>query len=591
MQVQTTINKQPNGENGSPVVLHSSPPATMIRVDYQRKKTESPNQPPDLVDPGSSSPVSSIQEEFYNYLGISSKSSGDSDAEPSTTTPSKSPLDEFDLSKRRSLRVRVVNKLKEHQAKLQKMAEVNTTAPSSPPDSINAVENGQNGEQHDEDALLRSNRLCSGDSAASSTTILARRCYTIAPPPPPSPSPSVRLVSQSVKYVTGNAWPTLISLINYSNSSQFQLMSTTSPLFLSPRPSSGGGVSLLSPYASSQDGQSQPPDDEENFSDFEDEIKKHVQLSSRLPLSSAAAVVVEEEEITTVAPIVDSQEQQQEEEKKKKEEEVKAKPKPSRLKKKQIITHKRIVIRRRGNFTPSSTARKRFNSTSSSSSKWPTTSSLESKKRRMKVSNNNNNNNNNEVEINSSAVIPSKFPQFKILLKAEDVRPYTVLDADVQRKAQPGPILGTFYCDQERVLLVVTEKRVVFYQRHTNVVLFQKVAAMGVGGQQQQQKPRNSWSKLDETPRLTRDDLVGKFLFEQQITRVKIAGGDGNEKPTLVYVEMRAQPLKKDLEYRTSAMSAVYLNVYYLSRETTTGDGSADQVIQVKTICLDTIVA
>lgn len=192
-------------------------PSKMIRVDYQKTPPTVPTpairlQPlVPLVSPNgdrnSASPVSSVQEEFYSYLGISSKSSGDSDAEPSTTTPTKSPLDDFDLSKRRSLRVRVVNKLKEHQAKLQKLAE---TSSSSSPDVV-AVEETPN----ETGALNRSHRLTSlssngttggiGDPSdspnSSSTTILARRCYFIkSEEPSPSQTPSTALVSGKASF-------------------------------------------------------------------------------------------------------------------------------------------------------------------------------------------------------------------------------------------------------------------------------------------------------------------------------------------------------------------------------------------------------
>lgn len=175
----------------------------MIRVDYQKKanavlppsgssalSSPSPTTVPTttattLIDPGAASPVSSIQEEFYSYLGISSKSSGDSDAEPSTTTPSKSPLDEYDLNKRRSLRVRVVNKLREHQAKMLKMAE-SVPADTSPggddeePAKGNGLlHNGDSDGKMEEDDDEEESQSTSTDSlSATSNTILARRCYT-----------------------------------------------------------------------------------------------------------------------------------------------------------------------------------------------------------------------------------------------------------------------------------------------------------------------------------------------------------------------------------------------------------------------------
>lgn len=197
-------------ENG----LTPPTPSQMIRVDYQKKGAPLPVTPGTPIPPlppapthlqdnqvrSSTSPVSSIQEEFYSYLGISStkSSGGDADAD-------------FDLlSKRRSLRVRVVNKLKEHQAKLQaKMAE--SSNGSSPELNLDASR-----EAVDNRILIRTKEEAEGNSCtvqlrrwscrldsqcssngttpspnSSSTTILARRCYftkSIGPSHSPTPS-------------------------------------------------------------------------------------------------------------------------------------------------------------------------------------------------------------------------------------------------------------------------------------------------------------------------------------------------------------------------------------------------------------------
>lgn len=114
---------------------HSAPepnendkPSQMIRIDYYgpRKKLAAPTNHPIGDDLQSISPVSSIQEEFYSYLGISSKSA-DADVESQQSSSAASPplSDEYDLSKRRSLRVRIVNKWKQHQAKLMQLEEIN----------------------------------------------------------------------------------------------------------------------------------------------------------------------------------------------------------------------------------------------------------------------------------------------------------------------------------------------------------------------------------------------------------------------------------------------------------------------------------
>lgn len=168
----------------------SSPSSSMIRVDYQKKNIGLPES-----DRNSSSP-SSIQEEFYSYLGISSKATGDSDGDfqPTTTTPI-SPLDEFDLSKRRSLRVRVVNKLKQHQAKLLKMAE-NSSTPSSEPEPLEKEAEFVRPDDEMAEKSVRKGgllgRLCPTDEYDNgadkpSSTILERRCYTNRSP---SRSPS-----------------------------------------------------------------------------------------------------------------------------------------------------------------------------------------------------------------------------------------------------------------------------------------------------------------------------------------------------------------------------------------------------------------
>lgn len=167
----------------------SSPPSSMIRVDYQKKSL--------LESDRNSSSPSSIQEEFYTYLGIS-KANGDSDGDfqPTTTTPN-SPLDEFDLSKRRSLRVRVVNKLKQHQAKLLKMAE-NSSTMTSPEKDVEFVRPEGDNKVLRKSSLL-GQRLPSDELSINndnhhhspgSTTILERRCYTSLLHRSPSQSPS-----------------------------------------------------------------------------------------------------------------------------------------------------------------------------------------------------------------------------------------------------------------------------------------------------------------------------------------------------------------------------------------------------------------
>lgn len=239
MDVRRSINSRPVTplkENG----ITPSAPSQMIRVDYQKKNpsaTPSPVTPLSVdtstastphhlqADRNSTSPVSSIQEEFYSYLGISSKSSGDSDADAdpqtATTTPTKSPLDDFDISKRRSLRVRVVNKVKEHQAKMQKIASESTTNQSAGSNecfpvilsstslSKEAMEGGGEFSKERKQSNISSRRTsrlgsqCSsngmGGGAAgdpSPNTILARRCYALnRSDPSPSPTPSNSQVS------------------------------------------------------------------------------------------------------------------------------------------------------------------------------------------------------------------------------------------------------------------------------------------------------------------------------------------------------------------------------------------------------------
>lgn len=179
----------------------------MIRVDYQKKSQLSDLQEPMPPDRGSTSPVSSIQGEFYSYLGISSK-------EDESTSPSKSALDDFDLSKRRSLRVRVVNKLKEHQAKMMKIAERTNAGGESP-----AKEAMRDEQEEEEDegvctperemhsSLSRMSRLDSQCSSRNGTagdpspnTILARRCYFNIKSSDASPSPTPSTVSHICPY-------------------------------------------------------------------------------------------------------------------------------------------------------------------------------------------------------------------------------------------------------------------------------------------------------------------------------------------------------------------------------------------------------
>lgn len=181
-------------------------------------------------------------------------------------------------------------------------------------------------------------------------------------------------------------------------------------------------------------------------------------------------------------------------------------------------------------------------------------------------------------------------PGFTVVRKAEDVKPYTVLDSDVPLESQPGPVLGTYYSDSDRVLLVVTERRVMFFQHHTNVAMFQKVVqgqAMpnAVGGGNANATKRIAWSLIDSIPRLQRDDVIDELMFEKRIMRVS---GDG-EHGRLVYVELRAQRLTNDYNHRGAEMAATYLNLYFLSRPTL-DDSLAEQTAEVRSISLDTIV-
>lgn len=123
-----------------------------------------------------------------------------------------------------------------------------------------------------------------------------------------------------------------------------------------------------------------------------------------------------------------------------------------------------------------------------------------------------------------------------------------------------------------------------FFKHHTNVAMFQKVVP-----QSHPLKPsRTVWSQIDQVDRLNRDELVEELMFEKRIMRATISVGEENATTTkMVYVELRAQPLLKDREYRTGEMSATYVNLYYLSQP----DEDENQTIEVNSVALDTIVA
>lgn len=176
-------------------------------------------------------------------------------------------------------------------------------------------------------------------------------------------------------------------------------------------------------------------------------------------------------------------------------------------------------------------------------------------------------------------------PEFTIVQKADDVKPYTVLDSDVPLEAQPGPVLGTYYNDADRVLLVVTERRIMFFQHHTNVEMFQKVV-QGQSSSDSGTVQRNAWSLIDSTARLRRDEVIDELMFEKRILRRSRGDAKGSH---LVYVELRAQRLSNKYNHRAAEMTATYLNIYSLSRPT--GDEAlSDQVVEARSISLDTIV-
>lgn len=182
------------------------------------------------------------------------------------------------------------------------------------------------------------------------------------------------------------------------------------------------------------------------------------------------------------------------------------------------------------------------------------------------------------------AVTVVPLPEFTLVQKCEEVPPYTVLDMPVEQECTPGPILGAHYSESEQILLVVAEKKVSFFRHHATVALFQKVVPPAKNGTIPS-KPRPMWSQIDSVDRMNRDEPVHEFMFSKRI----MARGE-SESASVVYVELRAQPLLKDKDYRTGEMCATYVNIYYLTVSPTTGDAD-DLVIEVKSIALDTIVA
>lgn len=325
---------------------------------------------------------------------------------------------------------------------------------------------------------------------------------------------------------------------------------------------------------------------EDHFSDFEEEIKKHVNL----PEKERRQEREEQEEVVSAieSPSTTTSPSQTVVHREKRGEKNNKKGKKNKKSKRtgKLIAQQRIIIRRSRKGFPQATP------------KWTTLDAV------------NNNNNNSSIKMPSCSINLSRFkqpvelpihripahppppptnPEFTLLQKLEDVAPYTVLDTHVKREATPGPILGTYYDERERILLVVTEKKVAFFQHHANVAMFQKVVPTAPrntknGGLQHSVKPRCAWSQIDSVDRMTRDEQVTELLFEKRI----MAGDGGKTSASFVYVELRGQPLKKDRDYRTGEMCATYVNLYYLSRG---GSEECDLAIEAKTVALDTIVA
>lgn len=330
--------------------------------------------------------------------------------------------------------------------------------------------------------------------------------------------------------------------------------------------------------------QSTPPDEGcvEVFSDFEEELKKQMQLTAAEGLGTASSTTTSTttdvtETTTSSTPPSAS---------------VVKSPRPQKRGKKGKVIKKRLLMRRQ-DFA---THRKR----SQSSSTWDA------------MNNNNNNSNSNKklkrviqvptiVSVNlkkfqtkptkvpekppppvaAAAAVP--LPEFTVIQKVDEVRPYTVLDAPERQESSPGPVLGTYYDEKQGLLLVVTARKVAFFQHHATVALFQRVVVVpsAVKNGHLPKPPPCTWSQLDVVDRMQRDEMVDELMFEK---RIMVAGGAG-----IVYAELRAQRLVKDREYRTGEMSAAYLNVYHLCRSGEDEDG--DWAIEAKTIALDTVVA
>lgn len=357
---------------------------------------------------------------------------------------------------------------------------------------------------------------------------------------------------------------------------------TPSPLFVSPLLQSTCSVSL-SRVANTMGREFVV---EDHFSDFEEEIKKHVNLPQEVCQEREEEVVtaMKTPSITNgTTPTSPSQIVQKE---KRSEKNKKGK----KSKKKGKLIAQRIIIRRStkgfAQGSPKWTTMDAVNN-NNSSSKMPSCSVNLNRFKNPSAKT-------VKVELPTVRITaqpppppPSAIPEFTLLQKLEEVPPYTVLDTHVKREATPGPILGTYYDERERILLVVTEKKVTFFQHHTTVAMFQKVVPSprnSKNGLQHSVKPRCAWSQIDSVDRMTRDEQVTELLFEKRI----MAGDGGKTSASFVYVELRGQPLKKDRDYRTGDMCATYVNLYYLSRG---GEDQGDLAIEAKTVALDTIVA
>lgn len=357
---------------------------------------------------------------------------------------------------------------------------------------------------------------------------------------------------------------------------------TSSPLFMSPetaRATTAGLPSNLNPRV-------------EIFNDFEEEIKKHVQLTSReeeTSESSSPPSSQEQQPSMTQSQPTPSPVQQEEHPKP-------VKSKGSSKKASKIITQ-RIIIRRK-TFAPTVAHRKQRER----ANKWD---AINNNKRKLKIPNatvelkkfrNPSPPVIEDIDSKASATLPLITtttvtpPEFTLVQKVEEVPPYTVLDVPVQKEPAPGPILGTYYNERQRILLVVTEKKVAFFQHHTTVAMFSKVVPPTAikNGHIHNAKPRSMWSQIDSVDRMTRDQVVDELMFEKRI----MVGDGGKYGAYFVYVELRGQPLRKDRDYRTGEMCAAYVNVYYLSRGGGCDDDEEGELsIEAKTIALDTIVA